>query len=514
MNADIALELKGITKRFPGVVANDSISFQLKRGEIHALLGENGAGKSTLMSIVFGLYQPDEGEIEVNGKKVIIDSPNKAIDLGIGMVHQHFKLVEPFTVTENIILGMEPKSGLKIDYKGAVKKVRELSEKYGLDIDPTATIESISVGMQQRVEIIKTLYRGADILIFDEPTAVLTPQEISELLEIMRKLIAEGKSIILITHKLKEIMEIADTCTIIRRGKVVESVKVSETNPQQLAEKMVGKKVSFKTEKQPAHPKEVFVEVKDLVVAGSSANRHAIDHLSMAVRAGEIVGLAGVDGNGQMELIEALTGMRSVESGEILLKGKNIANMTPRAIGEAGVSNIPEDRHKHGLVLDFTVSENTILQTYYRPEITQRGFINRKAMDDMAKRLIEEFDVRTPGVETHVRSMSGGNQQKIIIAREIDRDPEFLIAAQPTRGLDVGAIEFVHKQLIAQRDAGKAVLLVSFELEEILNVSDRILVISEGRIVGETTPETTSDQELGLMMAGKHEGDEPNGNAH
>ncbi|WP_059171723.1 ABC transporter ATP-binding protein [Bacillus sp. FJAT-27445] len=513
-NADIALELKGITKRFPGVVANDSISFQLKRGEIHALLGENGAGKSTLMSIVFGLYQPDEGEIEVNGKPAIIESPNMAIDLGIGMVHQHFKLVEPFTVTENIILGMEPKNGLKIDYKGAVKKVRELSEKYGLDINPTATIESISVGMQQRVEIIKTLYRGADILIFDEPTAVLTPQEISELLEIMRKLIAEGKSIILITHKLKEIMEIADTCTIIRRGKVVESVKVSETSSQELAEKMVGKKVSFKTEKQPAHPKEVLVEVNDLVVAGSSANKHAIDHLSLTVRAGEIVGVAGVDGNGQTELIEALTGMRSVESGEILLKGKNIANLTPRAIGEAGVSHIPEDRHKHGLVLDFTVSENTILQTYYRPEITQHGFIDKKAMDDMAKRLVEEFDVRTPGVETQVRSMSGGNQQKVIIAREIDRDPQFLIAAQPTRGLDVGAIEFVHKQLIAQRDEGKAVLLVSFELEEVLNVSDRILVISEGRIVGETTPETTSDKELGLMMAGKHEGDETNGSTH
>ncbi|CEG29331.1 ABC transporter ATP-binding protein [Bacillus sp. B-jedd] len=511
-NADIALELKGITKRFPGVVANDSISFQLKRGEIHALLGENGAGKSTLMSIVFGLYQPDEGEIFVNGQPVNIDSPNKAIDLGIGMVHQHFKLVEPFTVTENIILGMEPKAGLKIDYKGAVKKVKELSQKYGFDIDPNATIESISVGMQQRVEIIKTLYRGADILIFDEPTAVLTPQEISELLVIMKKLIAEGKSIILITHKLKEIMEIADTCTIIRRGKVVETVRVAETNPQELAEKMVGKKVSFKTDKTPADPKEVLLDVKDLVVQGSSTNRNAIDHLSLSVRAGEIVGLAGVDGNGQSELIEALTGMLEVKSGEILLNGKNIANQPPRAIYEAGVSHIPQDRHKHGLILDFTVSENTILQTYYRPEITQHGFINQKAMDEMASRLIEEFDIRTPGVETQVRSMSGGNQQKIIIAREIDRNPQFLIAAQPTRGLDVGAIEFVHKQLIAQRDEGKAVLLVSFELEEILNVSDRILVISEGRIVGETTPETTSDQELGLMMAGRHKGDETDGN--
>ncbi|HIW35321.1 MAG TPA: ABC transporter ATP-binding protein [Candidatus Paenibacillus intestinavium] len=509
INSDIALELKGITKRFPGVVANDSISFQLKRGEIHALLGENGAGKSTLMSIVFGLYQPDEGEIYVNGKHELIDNPNKAIELGIGMVHQHFKLVEPFTVTENIILGMEPKKGLKVDIKGGSKKVKELSEQYKLDVDPMATIESISVGMQQRVEIIKTLYRGADILIFDEPTAVLTPQEISELLEIMKRLVAEGKSIILITHKLKEIMEIADTCTIIRRGKVIESVEVAKTNPQELAEKMVGKAVNFKTDKQVSNPQEVLLEVKDLVVEDTNG-KNAVNNLSFSVRAGEIVGIAGVDGNGQSELIEAITGLHNIRSGEILLKGKSIANKSPRFISESGISHIPQDRHKHGLVLDFTVSENTILNTYYQPEISKHGFINTNAMDDMATRLVEEFDIRTAGIDTTVRSMSGGNQQKIIIAREIDKNPQVMIAAQPTRGLDVGAIAFVHQQLIAQRNQGKAVLLVSFELDEILNVADRIVVLFGGQIVGETSPETTNDRELGLMMAGKHEGADTN----
>ncbi|CAK4852400.1 unnamed protein product [Aphanomyces euteiches] len=401
---------------------------------------------------------------------------------------------------------MEPKKGMKIDIKGASKKVKELSERYKLDVDPMATIESISVGMQQRVEIIKTLYRGADILIFDEPTAVLTPQEVSELLGIMKRLVAEGKSIILITHKLKEIMEIADTCTIIRRGKRIESVEVAKTTAQELAEKMVGKAVSFKTEKQVANPLEVFLEVKDLVVEGAGG-KNAVNRLSFSVRAGEIVGIAGVDGNGQTELIEALTGMRSIRSGEIMLQGKSIANHTPRSISEAGISHIPQDRHKYGLVLDFTVSENTILQTYYQPEMNKNGFIDRKAMDVMAARLVKEFDIRTPGIDTLVRSMSGGNQQKIIIAREIDKNPQVMIAAQPTRGLDVGAIEFVHKQLIAERDHGKAVLLISFELDEILNVADRILVLFGGQIVGETTPETTNDQELGLMMAGKHEGE-------
>lgn len=502
----IALELKGITKRFAGVVANDAISFQLRRGEIHALLGENGAGKSTLMSIVFGLYQPDEGEIHVNGKQERMDGPSKAIELGIGMVHQHFKLVDTFTVTENIILGMEPKRGAKVDLKGAAKQVKALSEKYKLDVDPAATIDSISVGMQQRVEILKTLYRGTDILIFDEPTAVLTPQEIGELLDIMKRLVSEGKSIILITHKLKEIMEIADRCTIIRRGKGIETVEVAATNPQQLAEKMVGKVVNLHTDKGAAAPGDVCLEVEDIVVLGDNG-QHAVERLSFSVRAGEIVGIAGVDGNGQSELIEAITGMRGIRSGDIRLQGASIANQSPRAISESGISHIPQDRHKHGLVLDFTVSENTVLQTYHRPGMNKLGVIRTGAMDAMATRLVKAFDVRTPGVDTKVRSMSGGNQQKVIIAREIDKDPLVMIAAQPTRGLDVGAIAFVHGQLIALRDQGKAVLLVSFELEEILNVADRILVLSGGQIVGETTPETTNDQELGLMMAGKRRGE-------
>ncbi|MFD2612863.1 ABC transporter ATP-binding protein [Paenibacillus gansuensis] len=495
------LELRGITKRFPGVVANDNISLTLKKGEIHALLGENGAGKSTLMSIVFGLYRQDEGEILVNGQVTDIDNPNKAIDLGIGMVHQHFKLVQPFTVTENIILGMEPKAGLNIDYRTASRKVKALSEQYGLKVKADSRIEEITVGMQQRVEILKTLYRGAEILIFDEPTAVLTPQEIEELLEIMRKLVAEGKSIILITHKLKEIMEIADTCTIIRRGKVVDSVKVSETTPKQLAEKMVGRNVSFSVDKTGASPGENVLTVENLVATSSQGIR-VLDSLSFHVRRGEILGIAGVDGNGQSELIEALTGLRKVQEGKVNLNGEDITNQSPRHISEAGMSHIPEDRHKHGLVLDFTMSENMVLETYFHKKYNQNGFMNYGEIDKHAEKLIQEFDVRTPSIHTKARSLSGGNQQKAIIAREIHKDPDVLIAAQPTRGLDVGAIEFVHKQLIAQRDKGKAVLLISFELDEIMNVSDRIAVIYEGKIVGEVLPQETNDEELGLLMAG------------
>ncbi|WP_094096442.1 ABC transporter ATP-binding protein [Paenibacillus physcomitrellae] len=495
------VELKGITKRFPGVVANDSISLKLYKGEIHALLGENGAGKSTLMNIVFGLYQPDEGSIEINGNPVIIDNPNKAIDLGIGMVHQHFKLVEPFTVTENIILGMEPKKGLNLDHKIAAARIQELSEQYGLRVDPYAKIHDISVGMQQRVEILKTLYRGADILIFDEPTAVLTPQEITELMEIMRKLVAEGKSIILITHKLKEIMHISDTVTIIRRGKVIDTVKTSEASPSILAEKMVGRNVTFKVDKRSATPGAPVLEVRDLFVKNKDGAM-ALNGLNLNVRAGEILGIAGVDGNGQSELIEALTGLGKVESGSILLSGKELANATPRRISESGVAHIPEDRHKHGLVLDFSMSENMVLETYYKEPYSKGGFLNYKAIKEQAQKLINAFDVRTPSIETKARSLSGGNQQKAIIAREIDKNPDLLIAAQPTRGLDVGAIEFVQTQLIAQRDQGKAVLLISFELDEIINVSDRIAVIYEGEIVGEVLPDETNDQELGLMMAG------------
>lgn len=454
------------------------------------------------MNIVFGLYQPDEGSIEINGKPVIIDSPNKAIDLGIGMVHQHFKLVQPFTVTENIVLGMEPKTmGIQLDYKTSVAKIKKLSDQYGLKVNPNAKIQDITVGMQQRVEILKTLYRGADILIFDEPTAVLTPQEISDLMGIMRRLVEEGKSIILITHKLKEIMQISDTVTIIRRGKVIDTLKTSETNPNELAEKMVGRNVSFKVDKQPASPQQTVLEVKNLTMKNKDGIG-VLNGLNLNVRAGEILGIAGVDGNGQSELIEALTGLAHVDSGIIELNGKDITNKSPRQITESGVSHIPEDRHKHGLVLDFSMSENMVLETYYQAPYNKSGFLNKKAIDTQAKRLIEEFDVRTPSIETKARSLSGGNQQKAIIAREIDKNPDLLIAAQPTRGLDVGAIEFVQKQLVAQRDQGKAVLLISFELDEILNVSDRIAVIYEGQIVGVVLPEETNDQELGLMMAG------------
>ncbi|MDD9270622.1 ABC transporter ATP-binding protein [Paenibacillus sp. GCM10023248] len=495
------VELNGITKRFPGIVANDAISLKLMKGEIHALLGENGAGKSTLMNILFGLYQPDEGHIKVQGKEVAIDSPNRAIELGIGMVHQHFKLVQPFTVTENIILGMEPKKGLNVDYKTAQEKVRKLSEQYGLRVDPKAKIEDISVGMQQRVEILKTLYRGADILIFDEPTAVLTPQEISELMVIMRNLVKEGKSIILITHKLKEIMEIADTVTIIRRGKVIDSIASATANPQILAEKMVGRDVSFKVDKKEVKVGEPVLQVKNLVVRNQQGLA-ALKELNFEVRAGEVLGIAGVDGNGQSELIEALTGLRPVDRGQVLLAGSDITNMTPRQISEAGLSHIPEDRHKHGLVLDFSMSENMVLETYFHPAYNKGGFLNYEAIDRHAETLIKQFDVRTPSIYNKARSLSGGNQQKAIIAREIHKNPNLLIAAQPTRGLDVGAIEFVHRQLIEQRNKGKAVLLISFELDEIMNVSDRIAVIYEGQIVGEVLPQETNDQEIGLLMAG------------
>ncbi|CAJ1002502.1 Heme ABC transporter ATP-binding protein [Brevibacillus aydinogluensis] len=495
------VEMRGITKRFPGIVANDNINLVVKKGEIHALLGENGAGKSTLMNILFGLYQPDEGEILINGKPVNITSPNVANDLGIGMVHQHFMLVETFTVTENIVLGNEPKNGLKIDIRRAEKEVEELSRKYGLKVDPTAKIADISVGMQQRVEILKTLYRGADILIFDEPTAVLTPQEIQELIEIMHNLVKEGKTIILITHKLKEIMAVCDAVTIIRRGKVIDSVAVKDTNPDELAAKMVGREVTFKVDKKPPQPKEVILSVENVTAMGNRGV-NALNGISFEVRAGEILGIAGVDGNGQSELIEVLTGLRKASGGRVLLKGQEITNRLPREISEAGLSHIPEDRHKRGLVLDFTMSENMVLETYFHPRFNKNGFLDYAAIDKHASKLIEEFDVRTPSIHTKARALSGGNQQKAIIAREVDKDPDLLIAAQPTRGLDVGAIEFIHKRLVEQRDKGKAVLLISLELDEVINVSDRIAVIYEGQIVGIVDAKSTTEQELGLMMSG------------
>ncbi|OXS57993.1 heme ABC transporter ATP-binding protein [Cohnella sp. CIP 111063] len=499
--AKTVVEMRNITKRFPGIVANDSVNFKLRKGEIHALLGENGAGKSTLMNVLFGLYQPEEGEIFVNGQQVVIDGPNKAIKLGIGMVHQHFKLVHPFTVTENIILGSEPRKwmGLAVDKKQAYEKVDRLSKQYGLNVDPYAKIDEISVGMQQRVEILKTLYRGADILIFDEPTAVLTPQEIGELLVIMRNLVGQGKSIVLITHKLKEIMAIADSVTIVRRGKVIDSLPVAGTNPNQLAEKMVGREVSLKLDKKDAVLGEPILEVEGLVVKGRQG-LNALNETSFVLKRGEILGIAGVEGNGQSELIEALTGLRPVAGGSIKMAGAEIAGEKTRKISEAGISLIPEDRHKHGLVLDFPVRDNMVLETYYQPQFNKRGFLDYEAIGKHAERLVKDFDVRTPSIMTDARALSGGNQQKAIIAREVDKNPEVLIAAQPTRGLDVGAIEFIHKRLVEQRNMGKAVLLVSYELDEIMQLSDRIAVIYEGRIVGEVKPSETNDQELGLMM--------------
>ncbi|MBP3967452.1 ABC transporter ATP-binding protein [Bacillus sp. WL1] len=498
---EYVIEMNNITKVFPGIVANDDITLQVKQGEIHALLGENGAGKSTLMNVLFGLYQPEQGEIKIKGNPVKITNPNIANDLGIGMVHQHFMLVHNFTVTENIILGNEPKKNGKIAVEEAAKEIKQLSEQYGLAVDPHAKIEDISVGMQQRVEILKTLYRGAEILIFDEPTAVLTPQEIHELIQIMKKLVQEGKSIILITHKLKEIMEVCDRCTIIRKGKGIGTVDVAETDEHKLAELMVGRQVNFKTEKIEAKPMEEVLSIANLIVH-DTRKLPAVKGLDLTVRAGEIVGIAGIDGNGQSELIEAITGLRKVESGSIAIKGKEITNWPVRRITEEGIGHIPEDRHKHGLVLDFSVRDNIVLQTYYKNPFSKKGILNFSKITEKAKALIEQFDVRTPGEHTLARALSGGNQQKAIIAREVDRNPDLLIAAQPTRGLDVGAIEFIHKKLIEQRDNGKAVLLLSLELDEILNVSDRVAVIYEGKIVAIVDAKETNEQQLGLLMAG------------
>jgi ABC-type uncharacterized transport system ATPase subunit len=500
---DYVIEMINIRKEFGGFVANDNITLQLKKGEIHALLGENGAGKSTLMNVLFGLYQPEQGEIRVKGKPVHITNPNIANDLGIGMVHQHFMLVDKFTVTENIILGKEITTRGRINLKKAEKEVRDISERYGLAVDPEAKISEITVGMQQRVEILKTLYRGAEILIFDEPTAVLTPQEIKELIQIMKTLIKEGKSIILITHKLKEIMEVADRCTVIRKGKGIGTVNVSETNANELASLMVGREVIFKTEKKPATPKQVVFEVNDLVVK-DARDVTVVNGLDLTVRAGEIVGIAGVDGNGQTEFIEAITGLRKSEKGSIKVNGKELRGFSSRKITEAGVAHIPQDRHKHGLVLNYPIAENMVLQTYYKQPFSKSGILNFKEIYKKARQLITEFDVRTPSENALARALSGGNQQKAIIGREFDRNPDLLIAAQPTRGLDVGAIEFIHHRLIEQRDHGKAVLLVSFELDEIMNISDRIAVIYEGKIVAVVDPRETTEQELGLLMAGSN----------
>ena len=499
-----AIEMLNITKKFPGIVANDNITLQLKKGEIHALLGENGAGKSTLMSVLFGLYQPEEGEIRKDGKKVEINDPNDANALGIGMVHQHFKLVECFSVLDNIILGVETTKGGFLKKDEARKKVVALSEKYGLFVDPDAIVEDITVGMQQRTEILKMLYRDNEILIFDEPTAVLTPQEIQELMSIMKGLAAEGKSILFITHKLGEIMQVADRCTVLRKGKYIGTVDIKDTTPEKLSSMMVGRDVSFVVEKKPCQPGEVVLDVKDMTVASKHHKKNAVNHVSLQVRRGEIVCIAGIDGNGQTEFVYGLTGLEPLKTGTIQMNGEDITHSSIRKRLVSGMSHIPEDRHKHGLVLDYSLEDNIVLQRYFEPEFTNKaGFLKRKSIREYANRLIDQYDVRSgQGAITKARSMSGGNQQKAIIAREIDKNPELLVAVQPTRGLDVGAIEYIHKQLVAQRDAGKGVLLVSLELDEVMNVSDRILVMYEGEIVGEFDPKKVTVEELGLYMAG------------
>ena len=504
MDSPYAIEMLHITKRFPGIIANDDITLQLKKGEIHALLGENGAGKSTLMSVLFGLYQAEEGTIKKDGKEVQIKNPNDANDLGIGMVHQHFKLVECFTVLDNIILGVEPNKAGFLQKDEARKKVVALSEKYGLAIDPDALIEDITVGMQQRTEILKMLYRDNEILIFDEPTAVLTPQEIDELMQIMKNLAAEGKSILFISHKLAEIMAVADRCTVLRKGKYIGTVNTKDVTMEQLSAMMVGRNVNFHVEKKPCTPGDVILEVKGMTVASKRHHNDAVKNVSFNVRAGEIVCIAGIDGNGQTELVYGLSGLEPLKSGQILLNGKDMTHASIRRRSTSGMSHIPEDRHKHGLVLDYSLEYNIILQRYFEEHFTMPiGFLKRPNIRKYAERLIEQYDVRSgQGPITPARAMSGGNQQKAIIAREVDRDKKLIVAVQPTRGLDVGAIEYIHKQLVAERDKGKAILLVSLELDEVMSLSDRILVIYEGEIVGEFDPKKVTVQELGLFMAG------------
>ena len=506
--ADYVIEMLNITKEFPGIKANDDITLQLKRGEIHALLGENGAGKSTLMSVLFGLYQPEQGCIKKNGQVVEIKNPNDANALNIGMVHQHFKLVECFSVLDNIILGVEPNKLGFLQKKEAREKVLRLSEQYGLKVDLDALVEDISVGMQQRTEILKMLYRDNEILIFDEPTAVLTPQEIDELMQIMKNLAAEGKSILFISHKLAEIMAVADRCTVLRKGKYIGTVETKNTTVEELSAMMVGRQVNFKVDKDPAQPGEVVLDVQHVTVPSRLHKNNAVKDVSFQVRRGEIVCLAGIEGNGQTQFIHALTGLDAMSAGTITLCGKDISKASIRQRSKDGMSHIPEDRHKHGLVLDYSLEQNMVLQRYWQPQFQKGGFIKFDAVREYSDRLIEQYDVRSgQGSVTVARSMSGGNQQKAIVAREIDKDPELLIAVQPTRGLDVGAIEYIHKQIVSVRDAGKAVLLVSLELDEVMNLADRILVMYEGEIVGQFDPKTVTVEELGLYMAGAKRND-------
>lgn len=504
MENQYAIEMLHITKKFPGIIANNDITLQLRKGEIHALLGENGAGKSTLMSVLFGLYQAEEGIIKKDGAEVQIKNPNDANDLGIGMVHQHFKLVECFTVLDNIILGVEPNKHGFLQKQAAKKKVLALSEKYGLHVDPDALIEDITVGMQQRTEILKMLYRDNEILIFDEPTAVLTPQEIDELMQIMKNLAAEGKSILFISHKLNEIMEVSDRVSVLRKGKYIGTVETKNTSKEELSRMMVGRDVEFAVHKDEAKPGDTVLDVEGVTVASKLHSNDAVKNVSFQVHAGEILCIAGIDGNGQTELVYGITGLEPLKSGKLSLCGQDISKMPIRRRSVMGMSHIPEDRHKHGLVLDYSLEYNMILQRYFEPEFTNRaGFLKRPQIRRYADSLIEQYDVRSgQGAVTAARSMSGGNQQKAIIARELDKDPKLLVAVQPTRGLDVGAIEYIHRQLVAQRDAGGAVLLVSLELDEVMSLSDRILVMYEGEIVGELDPKKTTVEELGLYMAG------------
>lgn len=500
---DYIIEMLHIRKEFPGIVANDDITLQLKKGEIHALLGENGAGKSTLMSVLFGLYQPEKGEIRKNGVKVDIKNPNDANALGIGMVHQHFKLVEVFTVLENIILGVEPHKHGILEEKEARDKVIALSEKYGLQVEPDALIEKISVGMQQRVEILKMLYRDNEILIFDEPTAVLTPQEIDELMAIMKGFVKEGKSILFITHKLNEIKAVADRCTVLQKGKYKGTVDVKKTSVHELSRMMVGRDVNFNVEKEPAQPKDVVLEVENVTVASKISKKNSVENVSFKVRRGEILCLAGIEGNGQSELISAITGLEKMHSGRILMNGVDMTKATVRTKSKMGMSHIPEDRHKYGLVLEYTLENNLVLQSYWKPEFQKHGFLKFDEIRKYANRLIEQYDVRSSqGAVSITRGMSGGNQQKAIIARELEKECELLVAVQPTRGLDVGAIEFIHHQIVKARDEGKAVLLMSLELDEVMNLSDRIIVMYEGELVGELDPKKITDEELGLYMSG------------
>ncbi len=498
----VVIEMKDIVKKFGNFTANDHVNLTVHKGEVHAILGENGAGKSTLMNMLYGMFRPTSGTIRINGQEVVISNPDKAIALGIGMVHQHFMLVQPFTVTENIILGSEPVKGLRVDLKSAKEKILALSRQYNLKVDPDAKVEDISVGMQQRVEILKVLYRGADLLILDEPTASLTPQEIDELMEIIRNLTAAGKSVVLITHKLKEIKACADNCTIIRRGKYIDTVKVADCSEDDLAAMMVGRQVNSKVDKKPQAPGKAVLEVKDLH-AKDYRGVEILKGLNLSVHAGEIVGLAGIDGNGQSQLVEILTGLGKALSGEVIMNGENVVNKNARTLFEKGISSIPEDRQKHGLVLDFTVAENLILQNYAEKPYAKNGILQKKLIQEHATEMIDKFDIRPQGCESRLAGqLSGGNQQKVIIAREVTNDKDLLIAFNPTRGLDVGAIEFVHKYLVEQRNKGRAILLVSFELDEIMSLSDRIEVIFDGQINGSMPGAEADEYQLGLLMAG------------